>query len=61
MTAGRRGLDTPRQQARLDGQVAFLRGHPFHANPHPLNTVNSQYWARGWRIGEDAARKIGVA
>lgn len=48
-------------QVRLDGQVAFLRGEPFSANPFELGSIRCVYWSRGWRIGEDAARKLGVA
>lgn len=37
------------QQARLDGQMAALRGNPVTDNPHPMNTSFSRAWGLGWR------------
>lgn len=42
------------QQARLDGQIAALRGNPVTDNPHPMNTSFSRAWARGHREIKDA-------
>lgn len=36
-------------QARLDGQISALRGHPATSNPHPLGTSESRAWSKGYR------------
>ena len=40
---------TNEQQARLDGQLACLRGQPITDNPHPMGCSQSRAFARGWR------------
>lgn len=46
--------DSPQaQQARLDGQLAALRGEAVSGNPHPMNTVHSRAWSRGHREIEE--------
>lgn len=37
------------QQARLDGQMAALRGEPVADNPHSMNTSYSRARSRGHR------------
>lgn len=37
------------QQARLDGQLAAMRGAEPTDNPHPLGSSVSRAWSRGWR------------
>ena len=40
--------------ARMDGQLAAIRGKPPTKNPHPLGTTQSRAWARGYREITDA-------
>lgn len=41
------------RQARLDGQMARLRGEPLSSNPHPMNTSHSRAYGLGWREIEE--------
>lgn len=43
-------------QARLDGQIAHLRGAAASDNPHDLGSGVSRAWARGWREIDGGSR-----
>lgn len=40
------------RQARLDGQMARLRGEPL-SSKHPMNTAHSRAFGLGWREIEE--------